>query len=79
MKLYVLNNNRTLDVLEIHFTKLTKQTKVRSSASLYILHPDVLCKRVTRRGFMNTTHSKALLQNTLEHTFAKYTFMSRYF
>ena len=74
--------------MEIHFTKLTKLAKltnVRSSVSLGILHPDVLCKKYARMNFTNKVHSKAFLQNTLEHTllhkllsgvqFTKYIFM----
>ena len=54
--------------LEIHFiklTKLAKLTNVRSSVSLGILHPHVLCKKFARMNFMNEVHSKAFLQNTL--------------
>ena len=57
--------------MEIHFTKLTrlaKLTNVHLSVSLHILHPDVLCKKYTKMGAMNKLHSKAHLQNTLEHT-----------
>ena len=57
--------------MEIHFAKLTqlaKLTNVHSSASLYILHPDVLCKKYTRVNFTNKIHSKSFLQNALEHT-----------
>ena len=57
--------------LEIPFTKLTKLAKLTNfnlSVSLYILHPDALCKKHTRMDFMIKDHSKALLQNTLEHT-----------
>ena len=74
--------------MENHFTKLTKLAKltnVHSSVSLHILHPDVLSKKYTRMDAMNKVHSKALLQNTLEHTllhklhsgvqFVKYTLM----
>ena len=73
-------------LLEIHFTKLTKLTNAHSCASLHVLHPDLFCKTCTRMLVMNKVHSKALLQNTLEHTllhklhsgvqFVKYTLMS---
>ena len=41
---------------------------VHPSVFLHILHSDVLCKMYTRIDVINNVHSKALLQNTLEHT-----------